>query len=748
MKHRNVPQNPREGSTSLVSLEKALLVIMVALIVLPPFVFTGKVYQTEHFRAPKDLFCAIGILLTCGLWVWLYVEGGLGQFRDKALGLASLLFALWTLGSLTQLQDYRIGLDYVLNIFLFTAFFLLVLHTTTTVKRLRLLLLAANSTIWITVLYGFLQFYSLDPLFRPIKSYWSGHMMITGMLGNPNLFAAFVSMGVPFFIHWFLQGSSRAIKISSAIGLALTIYIIIMSYTRTALLGLGAGVAAYLLVYSWKVTHRRILKKLWPYLAVLVLAIVVIIMVNPKLRVRFTMPQRSDTVFHRLFIFKNTWNLVREHPMLGTGIGSFKIRYYDYQVAAMLRDPAEYEGTLYDVPYETHNDYLQVLAELGISGFTLLVAVIGIYFYSTVRSLRRIKSPDRLSIAAASLGAIVSVLVNGLSSFPFHIAPITLLTFLFAAAALVESRLSDGPILVAKQGNPVIKSVEVRRIVQVLTMLLVIWGIHRNVTLYRYMVVFNQGLLAFQDRDPTTAYQYLMQARDLRPERGEVAFNLGLVQGALGNLPEAVEFFKEVSYSYRDYKVHTAYAIALEALGDLAAAQQEHQRAVFFNPTNQDGMIKYLEFCLRNFATLDREPFEVLLELADDSLTKKPSQPEVSLRIAELLYNLERYDDAERYLGKTLAADGQNSRAYYNLGKIHQRRNQDSAAIQNYALAVMKDPSLKFLTTEYEKDRVRAAAKLLTQLQTPAAVSLPDRPLPPGPESESPKPSSPEPEGQ
>ena len=62
----------------------------------------------------------------------------------------------------------------------------------------------------------------------------------------------------------------------------------------------------------------------------------------------------------------DTLNHLTKYPIIGTGIGTWKI----YSTEYISKDKATYEA-----PYHAHNDFLQIFAETGILGgfFYLMV---------------------------------------------------------------------------------------------------------------------------------------------------------------------------------------------------------------------------------------------------------------------------------------------------------------------------------------------------------------------------------------
>ena len=102
--------------------------------------------------------------------------------------------------------------------------------------------------------------------------------------------------------------------------------------------------------------------------------------------------------------------IVKDFPLLGTGLGTFGLAYETYETLGL-------SGML----VHAHNDYLEYLSELGILGFALLAS--GILFI-TVDSFLTWAKRRNTEVKSLALGGLISVfvmLVHSLTDFNLHI---------------------------------------------------------------------------------------------------------------------------------------------------------------------------------------------------------------------------------------------------------------------------------------------------------------------------------------
>lgn len=153
-----------------------------------------------------------------------------------------------------------------------------------------------------------------------------------------------------------------------------------------------------------------------------------------KVVVLFT---HDPSIAGRLELWSSTWEIIKEHPIWGTGLGTF---YHFYPEKRDLKEISD--------GFFAHNDPLQFWAEMGVAApiiiYTLFVAVL-------LRTLKAFKalppeSWERTAIAA-SFCALLSVAVHIHTNFMLYVLPLlfpigVLLAFWYVATetALGASR--------------------------------------------------------------------------------------------------------------------------------------------------------------------------------------------------------------------------------------------------------------------------------------------------------------------
>lgn len=244
---------------------------------------------------------------------------------------------------------------------------------------------------------------------------------------NKNIAAQFAVGVLPFGLVWVTRpGRGRAGAMAAAV---LLVAFVVLSRTRSAAV---AVVVEALVLAAWWGRSRRWVAPLAVAAAVVVMALAV------QQRWASANSAAATSVRGRIAIWRNTLVMIREHPVMGVGLGAHSLIYPAYHRRAVV-DPLFSPRVRLDF---AHNDYLQLTAELGVVGAVLL-AILGLAFVRLVRQARaRAPAGEDGVLAAAATAAAAGLLAEALFSFPAYRA---LPPWLLALDAAMLAVLARGP---------------------------------------------------------------------------------------------------------------------------------------------------------------------------------------------------------------------------------------------------------------------------------------------------------------
>jgi O-antigen ligase len=132
----------------------------------------------------------------------------------------------------------------------------------------------------------------------------------------------------------------------------------------------------------------------------------------------------TDTLLN---LWNETLSLIGEFRWFGCGLGGFSSTFLKYQGAA-----GEYRVEM------AHNDYLQYLAELGLVGFSILLAAATGVCLSLVKGIVQITEEPRRHLLVACAGSFVAIALHSVVDFNLYIPANAMILAWIAGAASIN----------------------------------------------------------------------------------------------------------------------------------------------------------------------------------------------------------------------------------------------------------------------------------------------------------------------
>ena len=161
---------------------------------------------------------------------------------------------------------------------------------------------------------------------------------------------------------------------------------------------------------SWAARSRKRQTATVSLVAALVLAGFVFLPPD-KLIARFVQLVSTDpTGEGRAQLWAETIPLIRAYPVFGCGLGGYETAFMKFKVS----EPLVTDDF-------AHNDYLQLLAELGLVGFAIGAALAFSVVRTAVRKAVASHDPGPRYFAVACAGALAAIMVHSLADFNLYI---------------------------------------------------------------------------------------------------------------------------------------------------------------------------------------------------------------------------------------------------------------------------------------------------------------------------------------
>ena len=138
---------------------------------------------------------------------------------------------------------------------------------------------------------------------------------------------------------------------------------------------------------------------------------------------------KKDSADGRLFIWKNTWEIIKDHPVTGVGQGMFPAYYMLYQAEHFKQNTdSPFERVAGDNKY-VFNEPLKMWVENGVVGFVLMLVLLFLLFrrrvtQSFTENYTESHREEKISHLVILRGAILAIFVFGLFGYPSEIKEI------------------------------------------------------------------------------------------------------------------------------------------------------------------------------------------------------------------------------------------------------------------------------------------------------------------------------------
>ena len=240
---------------------------------------------------------------------------------------------------------------------------------------------------------------------------------------NRNHFAGLLEMALPFAVIYPVAVMRRvrsrrhspagpAVKASAVLAVAAVLLLgIIYSLSR---MGFLAALCSLLVMGILALSPGLSARGKFLIVGSITLSIMISFVFLPpdQLIVRFARISSVEgiTAEDRVLLWRETLDLIAAYPLFGCGLGGYGSAFLKHKVSVPLVSSAY-----------AHNDYLQILAELGIIGFVIAAALMLAILAKAVRAALQNSDPNSRCLALACVGAIVAILVHSLVDFNLYI---------------------------------------------------------------------------------------------------------------------------------------------------------------------------------------------------------------------------------------------------------------------------------------------------------------------------------------
>lgn len=216
---------------------------------------------------------------------------------------------------------------------------------------------------------------------------------VVGSFDNPAGLVACLSVGLPCCIYLYSVAERKIIKWVIVITAIFIVISILLSKSRTGML---AGLFLPIVWWLFSVKRNNWFKVLFLGLGIVILSLMYIL--------------KKESADGRLLMLRCGWEMIKDKPLFGHGVGSVEAHYMDYQADWLKNNPDTPFSFLADNVKKVFNEYLAVGIRFGVTGWLVLVGFVWLMVYCYR------KNPTKEGECALMSLAVIGVL--GCFSYP------------------------------------------------------------------------------------------------------------------------------------------------------------------------------------------------------------------------------------------------------------------------------------------------------------------------------------------
>jgi|GEM_PF-7012095 len=418
-------------------MKKAIFILLTAAVFLTPLIILPL--TIDYYHPPKELFIQTIVILCLALWLIQGIKQETIEITPSNVYPFLLVFCAITGLSLIWAPSRYLGLRDYSQVLTYAAVFFLCLNMVVRQKDAVAIAKYAFAAGVISAAYALVEYFGIDFIKYPGVNFPDWRFKLYSTFGNPDFLANYLIMIFPVGVAFYISAKGALSKTLFLISLAIVFYAILAAFSLGAILGLLAAAAFGVFLFIMEnirlkklIEHRHIVFDI----AILIIALGIISTSFPSiLHKAKSSPAWRAGLENRRMPYKTAYRMIRDHPILGVGVGNFKYRFPEYRGKMLAAQQRYFDPIVLDRErhLHVHNDLIQIWAETGILGFISIILMFFLICKNGVFTYFALFEYKKKLFVLGLLCSITAFLVHSALSFPMHVVPCALLFWVFLA---------------------------------------------------------------------------------------------------------------------------------------------------------------------------------------------------------------------------------------------------------------------------------------------------------------------------
>jgi len=639
---------------------------IIAAIILIPTAFYFR--NVNIFLTMKEFLLGIFIILGLAFWALKLVDRGRFELIASPLNFSLIAFMFistlsifWSNSPMVSLKELSMFLPGPLLYFI-------VINNIKNDKQINRILISIIILGSLFGLYGILQYRGIDFYF------WTGNVgrqLVFGLFGNVNFFAEYLIIPLSIAIGLFFTHENSMKKGILLIGILFMGSSLILTFTRGSYLALLVSVLFmfFLFLFRRGIAFIKANRTTFTVITIIIILLLTLFFIpNPlnepgtvisKIKGRTSVAQLSEggSIKRRIATWKFTGLIIKDHMLLGSGLGTFKYNTLDYQ-AKFFNQGENREIYPYGHAERAHNEYLQTWSEMGIIGLLIFLWMIIAFFKNGIRKLKEMKNRYKQGLLIGLLGGITAILVDAIFGFPLHLpASIYLFWLSIGLVVTIKDNVPEPEYLESNQKKYLKRAVPGDKKGNQSTD-----ALFYKIIYYLIIILVTSILCLFLARPFIAQYHYYNAHEEIKDENwdeaikedekalkwdpyfGEAYYDIGKILQIKGFNNISLEYFQKAAKYIDHPDLPQEFATSYLKKGQLNQAEIWLKKAILYQKKRQTMLPLYAQ-------------------------------------LGNVYIRQRKYNQAETALNESLKIDPEFINAHYGLANIYLTRNETDAAL-------------------------------------------------------------------
>lgn len=255
----------------------------------------------------------------------------------------------------------------------------------------------------------------------------AGMSRANGFYGHPMTLGGWLCIFLPLLlIEFFEKKLLKQYHWLAGLAFCICSAGLVFNATRGAWLAVGIVCGLLLIYYMLKSKRNMVIGALF------IILISVLLVNNTKFMHRLDTiddfnKYQSNT--ERILIWKSAWNMFKDHPILGVGLGQYTVNYQQKYILPQAKEPNLTHA---------HNNFIQMLAENGIVGFGGFIIMFGYIILKNFIDWLKTKNVYALMITFST----ICLLLQGFTEYNVGNSAVIKMYWLILGLVVILGKLS------------------------------------------------------------------------------------------------------------------------------------------------------------------------------------------------------------------------------------------------------------------------------------------------------------------